>query len=286
MHVHGQLVPLHSCTPLNSFPSVLDPATANRLVSLIDTLHVCPGNPEIHFTTLCNSRNGHIEAADGRVKAFLDTYYPVRMNGQHYSSTMRTTSCALLVTGTKCTSCKLYRVVLRALRSKTMRCPHATHITSHVNYRYLTTLQLRETMSTLKAEVVQQKREIDKLKERVRGLTVQCGVVVDDALQHDLCTIMEEMTEHVREKYSENSFHRVFWEQQLNALSATNHRQLRWHPALIKWCLNLKLRSSSTYRALRESGILVLPSERTLRDYTHWVQAGYGFSLHSGWCIM
>ena len=67
--------------PLNSFPSVLDPY---RLVSLIDTLHVCLGNPEA-FTTLCNSRNGHI---DGRVKAFHDTYYPVRMNGQHYSSTM------------------------------------------------------------------------------------------------------------------------------------------------------------------------------------------------------
>ena len=43
--------------------------------------------------------------------------------------------------------------------------------------------------------------------------------------------------------------------------------------------LGLKLRSSSTYRALRESGILVLPSERTMRDYTHWVQAGAGFMV-------
>ena len=47
---------------------------------------------------------------------------------------------------------------------------------------------------------------------------------------------------------------------------------------LIKWCLNLKLLLSSSYRALRSSGVLVLPSERTLRDYTHWVESASGFS--------
>ena len=57
-----------------------------------------------------------------------------------------------------------------------------------------------------------------------------------------------------------------------------DRRQLRWHPALIKWCLNLKLLSSSAYHALRSSGVLVLPSERTLRDYTHWMKSDAGFN--------
>jgi hypothetical protein len=46
---------------------------------------------------------------------------------------------------------------------------------------------------------------------------------------------------------------------------------------MIRWCLNLKLKSSGAYGALRSSGVLVLPSERTLRDYTHWIKADSGF---------
>ena len=37
-------------------------------------------------------------------------------------------------------------------------------------------------------------------------------------------------------------------------------------------------RSSGAYESLRESGCLRLPSQRTLRDYTHYVKAAAGFS--------
>lgn len=37
-------------------------------------------------------------------------------------------------------------------------------------------------------------------------------------------------------------------------------------------------RSSSAYEALRNSGCMQLPSQRTLRDYTHYVNACTGFS--------
>ena len=46
---------------------------------------------------------------------------------------------------------------------------------------------------------------------------------------------------------------------------------------MIKWCLYLRHRSSGAYEALRESGCLVLPSQRTLRDYTYYVEATAGF---------
>lgn len=53
-------------------------------------------------------------------------------------------------------------------------------------------------------------------------------------------------------------------------------RQMRWHPMMIKWCMNLRMLSSSCYNALRSTGVLTLPSERTLRDYTHIVKAKPG----------
>ena len=38
------------------------------------------------------------------------------------------------------------------------------------------------------------------------------------------------------------------------------------------------LRSSGAYESLRTSGCLGLPSQRTLRDYTHHIKAAPGFS--------
>ena len=52
---------------------------------------------------------------------------------------------------------------------------------------------------------------------------------------------------------------------------------MRWHPQIIHWCLHLCLKSSGAYHKLRESGVLKLPSERTLRDYTYCIPPNTGF---------
>ena len=46
---------------------------------------------------------------------------------------------------------------------------------------------------------------------------------------------------------------------------------------MIRWCLHLRLVSGGGYRLLRESGLIQLPSEQTLRDYTHYVPPQTGF---------
>ena len=53
---------------------------------------------------------------------------------------------------------------------------------------------------------------------------------------------------------------------------------MRWHPLLIKWCIYLRHLSAKSYEMLRESGVVRLPSQRTLRDYTNCVKAIPGFS--------
>ena len=54
-------------------------------------------------------------------------------------------------------------------------------------------------------------------------------------------------------------------------------RSMNWHPAMIKWCLYLRHLSSKAYELLR-SGCIHLPSQRTLRDYSHCVKSEAGFS--------
>ena len=75
-----------------------------------------------------------------------------------------------------------------------------------------------------------------------------------------------------------------------------NPRGMRWHPLMIRWCLYLRHKSVITihnyhtihvydaqlpgaaYDALRTSGCIRLPSQRTLRDYTHYIKSSSGFS--------
>ena len=74
------------------------------------------------------------------------------------------------------------------------------------------------------------------------------------------------------------SFARVFWENQKRAATVHNSRSMRWDPLMIRWCLYLRHLSSSTYELLRESGVMKLPSQRTLRvDYTYIARAKPGF---------
>jgi len=47
---------------------------------------------------------------------------------------------------------------------------------------------------------------------------------------------------------------------------------------IIRFCLSLAAKSSSCYEELRNSGILVLPSQLTLRDYRNFVTPSVGFN--------
>ena len=68
-------------------------------------------------------------------------------------------------------------------------------------------------------------------------------------------------------------FMKLFWEEQQKYLkNISSLSSVRYHPMVIKFCLNLAAKSSSSYSDLRYNakdgtGILVLPNLRTLWDY-------------------
>ena len=123
-------------------------------------------------------------------------------------------------------------------------------ISSHTNFRYLKTPERQQRIRGLRNEIVNRRKELERLKCCVNVATEQHGIYIEDAL---------------------------FWNQQLELLKFKDKRQIRWHPMMIRWCLSLKLLSSASYLALRSSNLVILPSERTLRDYTHIVKAKTGF---------
>ena len=78
-------------------------------------------------------------------------------------------------------------------------------------------------------------------------------------------------------------FMKPFWEEQQKYFQSSSKSSIRYHPMIIKYYINFAAKSSSTYSDLRYdsitgSGILVIPSLRTLRDYKNYIKPTRGFN--------
>ena len=79
------------------------------------------------------------------------------------------------------------------------------------------------------------------------------------------------------------SFMKLFWEEQQKYISSSSPTSIRYHPMIIKFCLNLAAKLPYAYKDLRYdsttgTSILVLPSLRTLRDYKSYIRPTRGFN--------
>ena len=136
-------------------------------------------------------------------------------------STIQYVKCDLLIDSTRvqCSQCTDYHKQLHAYLS---RLKHASTATTdrttpdnHFNYRYLTTPEKCDRLQRLH----QLQRSINLSTERVmkHKLTQtieENSVVVDDYTHSDIKEIMIDSTPHVAKCFPENSFERLFWEQQ------------------------------------------------------------------------
>ena len=68
----------------------------------------------------------------------------------------------------------------------------------------------------------------------------------------------------------------LFWQQQKKLFSSSK-TGVRYHPMIIQFCLSLVAKSPSCYEELRNSGVLVLPSQRHLKDYRNAIRPRRGF---------
>ena len=124
-------------------------------------------------------------------------------------------------------------------------------------------------------------QQLKRLEAKLAAAVEKNPFPVDEQIHEDLCNIVAAQSPYIESTYPPGSFQWLFWEQQKQANACADARSMRWHPLMIKWCVYLRHLSSSAYETLRDSGCVVLPSQRTLRDYTHYVPAVIGFSAAS-----
>ena len=179
----------------------------------------------------------------------------------------------------RCGNCTKYRKSLSAMASRTSKqkddrtCPK-----SHTTYANLTSEEKSERLHRLHHENRMLEQQTRRLQEVIADSTATDGVYLDKELNSDVVQLMNDSTKEVHSFHKEGTFQRIFWDQQQTANSLKNSKSMHWHPLFIKWCLYLRHLSGKAYELLRNSRCIQLPSQRTLRDYTHYIKSQVGFS--------
>jgi hypothetical protein len=178
--------------------------------------------------------------------------------------------------GKTCAVCSKYRSTLRALHSKSAKTSTAS-TPIQTNIRYLGTPQQRRRILALKKKAkkvsMQNNRQFEKIKRLMKSSSC---VEADLGLQNVLLESIRNYQEEIN-SLSQSDFKRLFWEQQISAMNTNGKQGVRWHPLFIRWCLNIMLSSPKTYNIMRETDMLILPSQRTLRDYSQWFKPKTGY---------
>ena len=171
----------------------------------------------------------------------------------------------------------LQKIYHRWLIEKSLSPSRRESTSSRINFTHLNTPEKRRWYSNLHLRLENEEKQLERMRDKIDHLMKVSRVIVGQELSNDFKSIIEDMTEDIRKNNPPDSFKQVFWEQQLAAVNASDVQQIRWHPAIIKWYLHMKFLSSGAYHAMRSSGLFVLPFERTLREYTHFVKGRAGF---------
>lgn len=215
-----------------------------------------------------------------KVNAYLDTWY----------LTIRHMNCEWLLEPDahkpRCTMCSQYhdsylRSKMRYLDNHTKEVSSTScSATSHTNYRYLDTPEKLQKIKNLQALVVKQRKRLNSIEVKLKHHFCTSGICIQYDIHDDMAGLVKKYSEgsDALGDNDDESFQSIFWKQQLKNISLKNKKQIRWHLLIIRWALYLYHRSSGAYEVLKNSGIITLPSTRTLCDYQHFTTAKSGFS--------
>lgn len=112
------------------------------------------------------------------------------------------------------------------------------------------------------------KRQVELFKQKIASESVP----VSDSLHEDMLDILSDSSNQFPSDLT-----KLFWEEQKKAFNVKGPQGMRWHPMMIRLALLLHSRGPASYDTLRKTGVLKLPSESTLRDYTNFVHPKAGF---------
>ena len=200
--------------------------------------------------------------------------------------TIRHVECQFVQTSSKrCPKCQSYRKTLTALHHKHSQLSKLEPTTSstspsvYTNHRFLNNEQLAAEIKHLRHQLNLAKSKIQYLQNKIMNDNQVNSIQLDATMNSNFISIMKEHHHQIISMYPGDSFQHIFWKTQFEAMGKSTNR-IRWHPTFLKWCIFLRYKSPSAYELIRKSKCIQLPSQRTLRAYTHYdSKAGFSTEL-------
>jgi len=179
---------------------------------------------------------------------------------EKFTETCRTSSCPVLIELGKAKRCLHCKKLLRSLKTRMhallSKNPHPS--TPNI---YLTYEQALEKLKLQHDEIKKKDLRIAYLEKRFQDILDKDGVDVDSDVSEDLANILANSNLTTEQE--------IFFREQFSCFSKADPKAHRWHPYMIRLALHLHMVSRSAYEDLRNTGIIKLPSSRTLYDYSH-----------------
>ena len=259
IYVYGWLLPEDHELYTTNLRSVTN-ITVSDLVKSISTLPICPG---VKPFELSSSIVHHVIPKSVDPFSVNDADDGSSFPHQEY---WRTHGCALLLgLGEQCCSCLQYSKKSElSKKAQQKKLAEPAHLFSPVSQTAPERIKLTLQMQRLKCAELEQKLEEMKLEIQ------KSSVEVDHQLSQDITSILGKSDKNV------TPFMNLFWQQQKKQLTRSS-TGVRYHPMIIRYCLSLATKSPACYEELRKSKILVLPSQRTLKDYRNCIRPKAGF---------
>ena len=178
-------------------------------------------------------------------------------NECRYAKTYRSHKCELLLNPKKW-RCKNCHRTSESLKKK-----HVTHSKEELHPNtpnvHMITEEKLEKLKNQKKCLENSRRKMDRLQEKICSSINEKGVSLDS----DMASSLEE----VLKESKLSPVQELFLQQQLKAATVKGKSGMRWHPTIIRFALLLK--SQGSLDSVRESGIISLPGDRILFDYSH-----------------
>ncbi|CAM1154841.1 Uncharacterised protein r2_g4364, partial [Pycnogonum litorale] len=212
------------------------------ILNRVKSFKVCEGVSISTKSSLPSSCYKHIAKPTSCLLAGNDTSAP---------TCIRSNKCMLLVEeGTKCHECIKFTYESRPVSILKNKAPLSK----------ATPAQLISTLKNTREKLTESEKNVKKLVSELDNIGVN--------VEKQLSTTFEKIVEK-----DGNKFSKLFFDEQKKRWAGSKGR---WHPMLVRYALLLHSRSPSAYRLLNETGVLKLPSERTLQDYSHAVKPACG----------
>ncbi|KAJ8048450.1 hypothetical protein HOLleu_00774 [Holothuria leucospilota] len=234
---------------------------------------ICPGNGDFQHLAE-NFKVDGLKTQDGTIIARVENTFYDGSRLQLGQNSIRHLQCELIVaedvatasnrTLTLCKVCSVYRSTLQRTEAK-----ETSNRPKSVPTKYLSKDELKTKVSQQSKEIENLRQKNRKFHEKIESLVREEGIEVNAAEEDALTKIVKAAQTDVETALPKGSYSELLWKEQLKASSVPS-KQMRWHPAVIRWAVAVHTKSSSAYNVLRESGFLALPHPVTLYKYTHY----------------